>query len=90
ISIGGLFDFLDGIIVDVAVTLETSKSFEDARSVQTLAVANQRESVSGVNLDEEMTNLIKYQHAYGGAARVLTAMDEALDVLINKMGVVGR
>ncbi|MDR1588988.1 MAG: flagellar hook-associated protein FlgK [Oscillospiraceae bacterium] len=90
VSVGGLFDFLDGIINDVAVTLNTSKSFEDARSVQTLAVANQRESVSGVNLDEEMTNLIKYQHAYGSAARVITAMDEALDVLINKMGVVGR
>jgi flagellar hook-associated protein 1 FlgK len=76
--------------VDVAVTLNTSQGFQSARAVQTLAVANQRESISGVNLDEEMTNLIKYQHAYGGAARVITAMDEALDVLINKMGVVGR
>jgi len=36
-----------------------------------------------------MTNLIKYQHAYSGASRVVTAMDEALDRLINGTGRVG-
>ncbi|MDR2665810.1 MAG: flagellar hook-associated protein FlgK [Oscillospiraceae bacterium] len=90
VTIGGLFDFMDSIVTDVAVTLNTSKGFESARSVQTLAVANQREAISGVSLDEEMTNLIKYQHAYGSASRVITAMDEALETLINKMGIVGR
>ncbi|WP_432482040.1 flagellar hook-associated protein FlgK [Kineococcus esterisolvens] len=49
-----------------------------------------REAVSGVNLDEEMTNLVSYQHAYSAAARVLTAIDEALDTLIRGTGVVGR
>jgi flagellar hook-associated protein 1 FlgK len=47
-------------------------------------------AISGVSLDEEMTNLIKYQHSYNGAARVITTMDEALDMLINRMGLVGR
>jgi flagellar hook-associated protein 1 FlgK len=47
------------------------------------------EKVSGVSLDEEMTSLMKYQHAYSGAARVITAMDEALDRLINGTGRVG-
>jgi flagellar hook-associated protein 1 FlgK len=89
-TIGGLFDFLDSVVADIATTLNTSKGFEDTRATQRLAVANQRESISGVSLDEEMTNLIKYQHAYGGASRVITAMDEALDTLINKMGLVGR
>jgi flagellar hook-associated protein 1 FlgK len=36
-----------------------------------------------------MTNLIRYQHAYNGAARVITAMDDALDRLINGTGRVG-
>lgn len=49
-----------------------------------------RESVSGVNLDEEMTNMIRFQKGYNAAARVLTAMDEMLDKLINGTGVVGR
>ena len=51
---------------------------------------NNRESISGVSLDEEVANLMRYQQSYNAAARVMTAMDEALDVLINKMGVVGR
>ncbi len=49
-----------------------------------------RQSVQGVSLDEEMTNMIKYQHAYDAAARVITAMDQALDTVISGMGVVGR
>jgi flagellar hook-associated protein 1 FlgK len=48
-----------------------------------------RESVSGVNLDEEMTNMLSFQHAYSAAARMVTAIDEALDVLINRTGRVG-
>ncbi|GAB7189375.1 flagellar hook-associated protein FlgK [Kineococcus sp. NUM-3379] len=49
-----------------------------------------REAVSGVNIDEEMTNLVAFQHAYGAAARVLTTIDQALDTLINRTGLVGR
>ena len=45
--------------------------------------------VAGVS-DEEMTNLIRFQHAYNAAARVITAMDEAVDTIINRMGLVGR
>ncbi len=46
-----------------------------------------RQSVQGVSLDEEMANMIKAQHAYDAAARVVNAMDRALDTLINEMGV---
>ena len=49
-----------------------------------------RESVSGVNQDEEMVNLLAAQRGYEGASRVITAMDEMLDTLINKTGLVGR
>ncbi len=47
-------------------------------------------SATGVDLDEEMTNLVMFQRAYEGAARVMTAVDQALDTLINRTGVVGR
>ena len=49
-----------------------------------------RQSVSAVSLDEEMTMMIQYQHAYNAAARNITAVDEMLDKIINGMGVVGR
>ena len=53
-------------------------------------VDESRLSVSGVSLDEEMTNLLVFKQSYAAAARVVTAIDEMLDVLINKTGLVGR
>ena len=49
-----------------------------------------QDAISGVNLDEELTAMIKYQKGYNGCARMLTAMDEILDKLINGTGLVGR
>lgn len=43
-----------------------------------------------MNLDEEMMNMISYQHAYEGAARYITAIDQVLGTLINRTGLVGR
>lgn len=48
-----------------------------------------RESVCGVNEEEELTDMIRFQKAYNAAARILTAMDEMLDKLINGTGRVG-
>jgi flagellar hook-associated protein 1 len=47
-------------------------------------------STTSVDVDEEMVNLVAVQRAYEGAARVLTAVDQALDTLINRTGLVGR
>ena len=51
---------------------------------------NRQLANSSVDLDEENVNLLMYQHAYQGAARVMTAVDEMLDTLINRTGLVGR
>jgi len=50
-------------------------------------LTNLRESVSGINLDEEMANMVAFQHGYNANARVLTVMDNMLDVIINSIGV---
>ena len=52
--------------------------------------ANQQLANSSVDLDEENVNLLMFQHAYQGAARMMTAVDEMLDTLINRTGLVGR
>lgn len=49
-----------------------------------------RQSVSGVSIDEEFTDMLRYQHAYNAAARNMTTVDEMLDRVINSMGLVGR
>jgi flagellar hook-associated protein 1 FlgK len=45
-----------------------------------------RASISGVNMDEELANMIKFQHGYSAAAKFVTAVDEMLDTIINRMG----
>ncbi|KRC46906.1 flagellar biosynthesis protein FlgK [Leifsonia sp. Root227] len=70
-----------------------SKSEQQQASLADLAskgAVNAQLSNSSVDLDEENMNMLAFQHAYQGAARVMTAVDEALDVLINHTGLVGR
>ncbi|SFL23311.1 flagellar hook-associated protein FlgK [Geodermatophilus ruber] len=76
----------------VALGVEAAVSFRNLgiQSEITTNVDAARESVAGVNLDEEMSNMLQFQHAYSAAARMVTAIDETLDVLINRTGLVGR
>jgi flagellar hook-associated protein 1 FlgK len=53
------------------------------------SLTEQRQSVSGVSMDEEMANMVRFQRGYQAAARALTTMDEMLDTLINSTGRVG-
>jgi flagellar hook-associated protein 1 FlgK len=46
-----------------------------------------RQSVSGVSIDEELANMLKYQHGYSAAARFITTVNDMFDTLINRMGV---
>jgi flagellar hook-associated protein 1 FlgK len=62
---------------------------ESNAQVLTDAVENRRQSVSGVSLDEEMSNLVRFQRAYQASARAMSTLDEMLDVLINRTGRVG-
>jgi flagellar hook-associated protein 1 len=62
---------------------------EGNAQVLTDAVENRRQSVSGVSMDEEMSNLVRFQRAYQASARAMSTMDEMLDVLINRTGRVG-
>lgn len=67
-----------------------AQSTQQRASIQTTLVTNADAAVtgaSGVNLDEEMTNLILYQRGYEAAARVMATVDSVLDTLINHTGV---
>ncbi len=48
---------------------------------------NFRDSISGVNLDEELADIIKFQHGYNAAAKFVTVIDEMIDTVINRLGV---
>ncbi len=78
------------MVVALGVQTSVAASKAEVQSVVAAQVDAARESVSGVNLDEEMTNMLSFQHAYSAAARMVSAIDEALDTLINRTGLVGR
>lgn len=87
----GTFDeYFRSVIGGLGV--KTQEATRQALNQETIlkSVDNRRESVSGVSLDEEMANLIKFQHAYNASARVMTTVDQLLDTIINRMGIVGR
>lgn len=62
----------------------------DAMDAIMTQVNNWRDSTSGVDWNEELTNMIKFQKGFSSCSRCLNAMDECLDRLVNSTGVVGR
>jgi flagellar hook-associated protein 1 FlgK len=65
---------------------EADLSFETQERVMK-DLRDLRQSISGVNIDEELSNMIKFQHGYSAAARFISEVDEMLNTIINRMGV---
>ncbi len=89
-GIGSIEGYLKGYLAEIGVEANHTYTMRDSEQTMVDSIERQRQSLSGVSVDEETTNLIKFQHAYSANARVITTIDEYLDVLINKMGLVGR
>lgn len=85
----GLEKFVTEICDDLGVNLSTLKSLYNAADVALTIEETARSSVMDVSMDEEGVNMMNYQKWYNAIARMITAMDEALEKLINGTGVVG-
>lgn len=85
-----LGEFYSSVISRIGVQGQKAARMQEHQGVVMQHLTMLRESVSGVNFDEEMSNIVMAQHAYVAAARVMSAMDEALETLINRVGIVGR
>ncbi|MEM1485296.1 flagellar hook-associated protein FlgK [Oscillospiraceae bacterium PP1C4] len=81
-------------VKDYVGTYGTDKAFNDGRMNAAASIADslldRRDQISAVEPDEETTNMMLYQKSYQAIARLMTTLDEALDVLINRTGLVGR
>lgn len=78
--------YLQNLIGQIGVNAQSANQFTSNSGTMLDAAANRRSSISGVSLDEELTNLIQFQHSYAAAAKVVTTLDTMLDTLINRMG----
>ncbi len=72
-----------GLVGTVGINTRGFKLDYDAAKASLNQLQARRDSVSAVSIDEEMTNLIKFQHAYSAAARLIQAADEMFNTLIN-------
>lgn len=76
----------NAFVTQIGSDVHAANSAQQTSQSLLSAISNQRQSVSGVSLDEEMTNLIQYQQAYQASARVMNAIDQTLNTLINQVG----
>lgn len=90
-SFTGTFNqFANSLMNDIFVDAGYYKDIASSSSIKLNSVMDSRESVSGVSINDEAANMMKYQKAFEASSRIMTVLDEALDIIINKMGVVGR
>lgn len=87
---GSFKEYLTNLGNTLALDISSTKGLVDNHKTVIKDVQDQRDSISKVNIDEEGVNMLLYQKAYNASARLMTALDEAIDKIINGMGVVGR
>jgi flagellar hook-associated protein 1 FlgK len=76
-------DFYQGVVGSMAVQSASAQDRAENQELLVTSLLNERERISGVNIDEETINLISYQRAYQAAARFISIIDSLLETLIN-------
>lgn len=84
---GSFDEYFAAAATEIGLKGETAELAMRTQNQVMKDLKDMRESLSGVNIDEELANMIKYQHGYTAAARFVTETDRMLDTIINRMGV---
>jgi len=86
-AINGTFSqFYGKTVTDLGQALATANTHVTSQTSISNLVTSQREAVSGVSLDEEMADMIKFQRAFQASSRVVQVIDELLNDVVNKLG----
>ncbi|MFZ5353330.1 MAG: flagellar hook-associated protein FlgK [Bacillota bacterium] len=83
-------DFIKSFLSALSVDANQAKRLTENTEAIVKQTESKRLSETGVSLDEEMSNMVKFQHAYNASARMITSLDKVLDTMINRLGLVGR
>ncbi len=83
----GFSNFLGNIVTDIGVKGETADKMRLNSEMLNSEISLEKERVMGVSIDEEMTNLVKYQQAFNASVRVITAVNQMMETVINNLGV---
>lgn len=82
-----LDDYFAESVTNVALKGEQAEINMMSQNSIMADLRSMRESISGVNIDEELADILKFQHGYNAAAKFINVMDELLDTVINRIGV---
>lgn len=83
-------DFYRDLVDIIGIEGRKAKSIASNQAVLLKQIEDRKGSISSVSLDEEMTLMLQYQHSYIANSRVVNAIDEMMENIVNRMGVVGR
>ena len=86
-QLGTFDDYFAKAAGDMGLLGEASGRALETENLIMKQLHDMRQSISGVNIDEELTNMIRFQHGYNAAARFISTVNSMLDTLINRMGV---
>jgi flagellar hook-associated protein 1 len=87
LSINGFFR---GSVTALGLDIRRASTSREASEMVFNHLTDRRQAVSGVSMDEEVANLLSYEKAFQAGARIINVVDEMLDQVINRMGLVGR
>jgi flagellar hook-associated protein 1 FlgK len=87
---GGIADnSYANLVARIGGDVRTANQQQATTQALVTAASDRRQSASGVSMDEEMANMVRFQRGYQASARAMSTMDEMLDTLINRTGKVG-
>jgi flagellar hook-associated protein FlgK len=76
-------NFYKDLVAEIGVAAQESERMAENQEILVKHLEKRRESISGVSLDEEMANMVRFQHAFQANARVISVMDELLNTVVN-------
>ncbi len=79
--------YFSSVVADIGLKGEQAETALETQNLVMKELEDLRQSISGVNIDEELAQMIKFQHGYSAAARFISQMSDMLDTIINRLKV---
>jgi flagellar hook-associated protein 1 FlgK len=86
----GIDDYYRSIILEMGYNASDAERISINQRDLVFAANQQRQSIAGVSMDEEMANMMKYKFAYNAASRAINVIDKMIETIIEKVGLAGR
>ena len=76
-------DFYTSLVTEIGTDISDAEFQRSSQELITQQLQNQRDEITGVSLDEEMTKLILYEQSYQAAAKIITTVDQMMDTVLS-------